>query len=110
MSEEKITHLAGQLLVLTLGEYEDNGVVAVARVLKDFDLDERVAEWVRQNPEQVHDWKFDVDAFREWLAGQGLVELLDWDERNVTDILDALRAEQYRQEKAAQAAALGMRK
>lgn len=76
MQENKFT--SGQILMLEEGEYSDYGVMDIVLVLKDFDMNNVVAE-LRAEHKPKHEWDSpepsDIPAF---LVVKGLVSPLGY--------------------------------
>lgn len=96
---------AGEITLLTIGEYSDYGVNELVKVIRDFDLDAVIAEWAlvngslylegRNNPYYVK--KRDRLRFFEWLRQQGYTEKIEYRELNTghdNDEVDILFCDQ----------------
>lgn len=65
---------AGQLVLLSSGEYSDYGVLAIAKSLKDFDTNEETINFLEElkiHSGHDHDIEF---RFMAWLHKKGFIE------------------------------------
>lgn len=76
-----LKYQVGELVCLTEGDYEDNRVYGLTRVLKDFDAEELVKEWAVDNGtlfEYHNHQHYDINEgaikFDDWLVDQGYLE------------------------------------
>lgn len=64
-------------MTITTGEYSDYSVSGVFRAKEEIDADKLLADWLKDNPEQVADYHFNANEFLGWVVRQGLVEPVD---------------------------------
>jgi len=84
MSE--IEFKAGDLVLLSTGEYSDYGVTGLVRVVLDtWRPAERMQQWLDEHPDQLPKYSFNDLAFVEWLLGLGDVEKVDFDYLHLGD-------------------------
>ena len=62
----------GEVFILTQGEYSSYEVLALCRVIVEFDVTALVAEWLKDHPEQLKNYHFKTDAFHAWMSARGL--------------------------------------
>jgi hypothetical protein len=78
-SEKKLVPIPkGALFTVTTGCYSDYSVCGVFRALAEIDCEALREEWLRKNPEQAGDYKFNESGFLA--ANAHLMEPLEcWD-------------------------------
>lgn len=69
---------AGEILMITNGEYSDFGHIGLFRVVVDFDAKLALQKYLDQHPEEQNDYSGSEYSFAAWLLRQGLVEDVDY--------------------------------
>ncbi len=65
---------AGELVMMSAGEYSDYGIHGLFRAKADIDPDTLVAEWLAAHPEQNETYRFREHQFLAEVCKRGLLE------------------------------------
>jgi hypothetical protein len=66
--------LAGELLLLSYGEYSDYGIQALVRANVDFDVQTLREQYLIEFPDERKEYSFTVSKFTGWLVRKGFVQ------------------------------------
>ena len=58
---------AGEVFILSEGEYSNYDPIAVCRAKRDFEIDAVMQEYLDQHPKQKEDYNFQPYEFAKWL-------------------------------------------
>jgi hypothetical protein len=91
MTRERALKKEGEVVLLTSGEYSDYSVNAVVKVKKTFDLNAAALRYAKStkgchNQESTMFWVDSGSGFASFLEKEGLVEELETDEVNTSDL------------------------
>jgi len=71
---------AGELLLITSGEYSSYEVHTLVRIVKDCDLNVELEEYLSIHPGQREHWAYDHSRFLGWLSARHLFEEVEYRE------------------------------
>lgn len=73
MLDSKTVAKAGELLLIDKGEYSDYCVMGLFRIEKDFIPYEVLQEYLKDNPSNNRDYRFEEDRFLSKLVVEGYI-------------------------------------
>jgi hypothetical protein len=75
----------GEVIAMSNGEWSDYSIAMFGRVLRDFDENSVLDEYLAENEKQKQEYSFNDSHFINWLIGRELLEEIRYREWHYSD-------------------------